>query len=182
MNKDLLNNDFGLRIKIIRLIWLFVYYLFFRFSPTPMFMYRNFILRLFGARIGKRVKIYPNVKIWFPSNLTVGDSSCLGREVRCYNQGKITIKKNVIISDSTHLCASSHDYNKPTFPLLLLPITIEESCWVCADAFVGPGVKLKTGTIIGARSCITKNTKPWSIYIGNPAKFLKNRKKISYSF
>ena len=182
MSKILIDNNFGLTNKIIRLLWLSIYFLLFRFSPTFLFGYRNFILKLFGATIEKNAKIYPSVKIWLPSNLALGENSCLGRDVRCYNQAKITIKKNVVISQSSYLCASSHDYSKSTFPLLLLPITIEDSCWVCTDAFVGPGVKLKTGTIIGARCCITKDTKSWSVYIGNPGKFLKSRRKISYSF
>ena len=182
MSEILINNNFGLTNKIIRSIWSVIYYSLFRFSPIPLFSYRNFILKLFGATIGNNVKIYPSVKIWLHSNLVIGENSCLGRNVHCYNQAKITIKKNVVISQFSYLCASSHDYSKSTFPLLLLPIVIEDSCWVCADAFVGPSVKLKTGTIIGARCCITKDTKSWSVYIGNPGKFLKSRRKISYSF
>lgn len=167
---------FSLSNKLYRLLWRTIYYLFFRLSPTPLFGYRRLILRLFKADIGQRVNIYPSVDIWLPENLAIGNDSSIGPNVKVYNQGKITIADRTIISQGAHLCASTHDYNDPVHPLLLAPINIESDVWVCAEAFVGPGVNLKEGGVLGARAVCLKNTELWSVYAGNPAAKIKNRR------
>ena len=88
---------------------------------------------------------------------------------------KVTIKDNVLISQGSHICASTHDYNDPLHPLVLAPIIIESNCWVCADVFVGPGVHLAEGCVIGARAVVTRDTDSWGVYAGNPAKKIKER-------
>ena len=139
--------------------------------------YRVLILRLFGAKIHSSAMIYPSATIWLPSNLEINQDSCIGRNINIYNQGKIIIGKKVVISQNSHLCASSHDYSFGNLfmPLYTLSIDIADECWICADAFIGPGVQLKKRTIIGARGVMFKNSIKDGIYIGNPAKFLKKR-------
>tara|TARA_R110001583_G_scaffold1285_1_gene10551 strand:- start:19921 stop:20472 length:552 start_codon:yes stop_codon:yes gene_type:complete len=169
---------FSLSNKLSRVLWGAVYVLFFRFSPKPLFKYRTFILRLFGATIGNGVSVYPSATIWLPSNLCLGDKVAVGPNVNVYNQGQITIGTNSIISQGTHLCASTHDYNDPLHPLLLAPITIEPNVWVCADSFVGPYVTIKEGAVVGARSVVVKNVEQWSVYSGNPARKIKERARF----
>ena len=172
------SSAFTLRNKINRVIWGAVYILFFRFSPKPLFKYRTFILRLFGATIGKGVAVYPSATIWLPSNLSLGDKVAIGPSVNIYNQGQITIGSNSIISQGAHLCASTHDYNNPLHPLLLAPIIIESNVWVCADSFVGPSVTIKEGAVVGARSVVVKSVEQWSVYAGNPARKIKERARF----
>ena len=171
-------SPFGLKIFLIRIIWLLTYYLLFRFSPLYLCGYRSFILRIFGAKIETKVRIYPSVKIWLPSNLSIKKGSAIGADVNIYNQGHISIGRNVIISQYAHLCASSHNYSfkNPRLPLFTQAIIIENNCWICADVFIGPGVKLSHGTVAGARSVIFKTTEINGVYIGNPAKLIKKRK------
>lgn len=164
--------------KIVRILWSLIYFVFFRFSPVPFFGYRRLILKIFGCQIAEGVRVYPNVKIWLPSNLQLGANTCLGPGAIIYNQGRISIGDRVIISQNTHLCASTHDYNDCYHPLVLAPITIEDNVWVCTDAFVAPNVQLSEGCVIGARAVITKNAEPWSIYAGNPAQKIKNRNRF----
>lgn len=172
---DLHSSVFSMKNKLLRVIWGVVYIILFRFTPKNLFGFRRFILKCFGSNITSSSRVYPSCKIWLPSNLTMGDDSTLGPKVNCYNQGHITIKNKVIISQGAHLCASTHNYNDPLHPLLLKPITIEDDVWVCADAFIGPGVHLANGSVIGARAVATKNTESWTVYSGNPAKPLKKR-------
>lgn len=176
--KSLTSPVFSLQNKIIRLIWGFVYFSLFRFSPVFLFQWRNYILRVFGAKVSGSCRIYPSVKIWLPANLQIDELATLGPSVNVYNQGLITIGKEVIISQGSHICASTHDYNDPLHPLILKPIVIEDHVWVCADAFVGPGVTLAEGCVIGARAAIFKNSQPWSVYSGNPAQLIKQREKF----
>ena len=148
----------------------------FRFSPRPCFGWRRFVLRCFGARIGRQVHIYNSARIYFPWNLAVGDWSAIGEDAFIYNLGRVTLGQQVTVSQRAHLCAGTHDHTDATMPLLKPPIVIGDQAWICADAFVGPGVTVGPGTVVGARAVLMKDVKPWVIVIGNPARVLKERK------
>ena len=79
------------------------------------------------------------------------------------------------ISHRANICAGTHDHTKPDFPLLRPPITIGPEAWVCADAFVGPGVTIGEGAILGARAVAMKDVNPWTIVVGKPARESKRR-------
>jgi putative colanic acid biosynthesis acetyltransferase WcaF len=148
---------------------------FFRFSPRPLFAWRRFILRCFGAKIGRHVHIYSSALIYYPWNLDVGDWSSIGEWALIYNLGKVTIGERATISHRTHLCAGTHDYKDPAMPLLKPPIQIADDAWICADAFLGPDVIVGKGAIVGARAVVTKNVEQWAIVAGNPARVVKQR-------
>lgn len=101
--------------------------------------------------------------------------SCLAPEVDCYNVVKVIIGSNSIISQKSYLCAASHDITKANYPLITAPIIVEEQVWIGADVFIGMGVTVAEGCVIGARSCVYKNTEPWMVYGGNPARVIKKR-------
>jgi putative colanic acid biosynthesis acetyltransferase WcaF len=147
----------------------------FRFSPRIFFAWRSFLLRLFGAVIGKHVHIYNSATIYMPWNLEIGDWSGIGEHALVYNLGKVTIGSKTTISQRAHLCAGTHDYTSPDLPLLKPPITVADQAWVCADAFLGPGVSIGEGAIVAARAVVTKDVEPWAIVAGNPAKPIKKR-------
>ena len=157
-----------------RLLWSFGCLLF-RFSPRPCFGWRRFILRCFGARVGVHVNTYGSTRVYFPWNLSVGDWSAIGENALIYNLGPITIGQKVTISHGAHLCAGTHDYRDPRMPLLKPPIRIENQAWVCADAFVGPGVVVGEGAVVGARAVVMKDVAPWTVVTGNPARFVRKR-------
>lgn len=168
--------SFGLQNKVKRLIWNIFYWILFRPFNLVLFKeWRAILLRLFGAKIGKNANIYASVRIWAPWNLKVGEYSSLGPQVDCYNQGKIEIGSHTVISQKTYLCASSHDYSKPDFPLILKPIVIGNQVWVAADAFIAPGIRIEEGAVIGARAAVFKNVEKWSVVGGNPAVYIKDR-------
>lgn len=172
--------SFSLKNRIFRVFWNLTYVLFFRLTTTPFFGWRNFLLRLFGAKIGKRVHIYPGVKIWAPWNLVVGENSGIASGVILYSQGKISIGSKVVISQGAHLCAGTHDYTNPGFPLVTKPITIEDHVWVAAEAFVHPGITIGEGAVIGARAVVTKDMPSWMVCAGHPCEPIKKRElKIS---
>jgi putative colanic acid biosynthesis acetyltransferase WcaF len=162
------------REQILRVLWAFVTP-FFRFSPRICFGWRSFLLRLFGAKIGREVHIYNTAKIYMPWNFAIGDQSGVGEHALIYNLGKITIGNRSGVSQRSHLCAGSHDFTDPAMPLLKPPIFIKDHAWVCADAFIGPGVTVGEGSIVGARAVVIKDVAPWVIVAGNPAKIIKPR-------
>jgi putative colanic acid biosynthesis acetyltransferase WcaF len=147
----------------------------FTFSPRPCFAWRRALLRCFGASVGRHVHFYPSSRIYFPWNLTVGDWSAIGEDAFIYNLGSVTLGQSTTISHRAHLCAGTHDYTQPDLPLLKPPIVIRDSAWVCADAFIGPGVTVGEGAVVAARAVVVRDVAPWTIVAGNPASFIKQR-------
>src|SRR5437899_13110115 len=96
----------------------------FRFSPRPCFGWRRFLLRCFGAKIGRRVHVYPSAMIYFPWNLEAGDESAIGKQALVYNLARVTLGPRVTVSHRPHLCAGPHDHTNADFPLLRPPIVI----------------------------------------------------------
>ncbi|MGZ5544512.1 MAG: putative colanic acid biosynthesis acetyltransferase [Limisphaerales bacterium] len=124
--------------------------------------------------------VYASATIYFPWNLEAGDESAIGEQVFIYNLGRVTLGPRVTISHRAHLCAGTHDHTKPNFPLLRPPIVIGSDAWICADAFVGPGVTVGEGAIVGARAVAMKNVDPQSIVVGNPARESKKRESSQW--
>jgi len=162
------------REQFFRGLWSLVHPLF-RYSPRIFWSWRVSILRLFGASIGSDVHIYPTAMIALPWNLAIGADTSIGDGAILYNLGIISIGGGATISQGAHLCAGTHDYRRAAFPLLKLPITIGEGAWICADGFVGPGVKIGDYAIVGARAVAMRDIGDWSIAVGNPAKIIGQR-------
>jgi putative colanic acid biosynthesis acetyltransferase WcaF len=158
----------------LRVLWGFGK-LVFRLTPRPCFGFRRSILRGFGAEVGSNVHIYPSALIYYPWNLEIGDDSSIGEWALVYNLGKVSIGERTTISQRVHLCAGTHDYKNPAMPLMKPPIVIGDEVWVCADAFIGPGVKIHEKTIVAAASAVVKDVQRGMIVGGNPAKFIKIR-------
>ena len=157
-------------------LWLVVSLILFRLCPFSFSALKRAVLRVFGASIGRNVTIKPQITITFPWKLTVGDHVWLGEECWLLNLERIVIGSNVCISPRAFLCTGSHDYQRPAFNLIVKPITIEDGAWLGAGCWVGPGVKVGSHAILSAGSVMTQNMKPWSIYRGNPAEFLRPRR------
>lgn len=170
------NHSFSLQNKMGRLAWNIISLVLFRPFGSRIFKkWRVFVLKCFGAKIAWSSHIYASVKIWAPWNLEMGANASLGPQVDCYNQGKITIGANTVISQKTYLCASSHDYTKANFPLVLKPISIGDGVWIAADAFIGPNVNVGNHAVVAARAVVVKNVDANTILGGNPANFIKFR-------
>lgn len=146
-----------------------------RIIPRFFYRFRNTVLRLFGARIGKEVRIYSSVDIFFPWNLDIGDEVTVGPGVQLYSLGKIIVGDGSMISYGAHFCAGTHDYTQVNLPLLKPTIELGKGVWVCADAFIGPGVSIGDYSIIGARAVVLKSFSELSIIGGNPARKVKER-------
>jgi len=161
--------------RAARLAWSVVWAVLFRPSPRFCHWWRRLLLRLFGARLGRRVHVYPSCRIWAPWNLEVGDYGCLADNVDCYCVAAVSVGAHSTVSQYSYLCSATHDPADPTFRLVAAPITIADQAWVCADVFVGPGVSIGQGAVVGARASVFDDVPPWTIVGGTPARFIKHR-------
>lgn len=155
--------------QIRRILWAIALPLF-RFSPRPLWVWRRALLRLFGAQVCPDVHVYPTVKIDIPWNLRLETGCAIGDRAILYALGPIRVGERVTISQGAHLCAGTHDWHDPSLPLLKPPIEVEADAWICADAFVGPNVRIGAGAIVGARSVAVKDVPQRTIVAGNPAR------------
>lgn len=167
--------SFSLGNRLRRVCWNLFGTLFFRPTLRPMNEWRTSVLRLFGAKIGKGCTVKATVKVWAPWNLVMGDYSALADDVNVYSMAKITIGDRVVVSQGTHLCAGTHDYQSKNFQLYAVPITIEDQVWLCTESFVGPGVTVHEGAVLGARGVATKDLPAWTVCAGNPCRPIKPR-------
>lgn len=169
-------DNFRGKSKIIIQLWWIIQATLFRASPQVLYGWRRFLLRCFGAEIGKGVIIRPSTQITYPWKVTIGDYSWIGDDVVLYSLGEIIIGKNTVISQKSYICTGTHDYSKIDFPILAKKIAIGDECWLATDVFVSPGVTINKGVVVGARSTVIKDLDSNSVYVGSPAKFIKKRK------
>lgn len=165
------------RQKIARVVWWFVQATLWRWSWHNFYGFRRWLLRCFGAEIATTARIRPSVRIECPWNLSIGANSVVGDRAFLYALGPIRLGERVTVSQQSHLCAGTHDFDLPDFPLLTPPIEIGDDAWIAADAFVGPGVTVGPGALLGARGAAFKDLAGWTIYGGNPAREIRVRQR-----
>lgn len=161
--------------RLARAVWGLIWSTLYRPSPAPLHGWRRFLLRCFGARIGRGAHPYPSSRVWAPWNLVMGEHSCLSHRVDCYCVDMIELGAHATVSQYSFLCTATHDYTRRDMPLVTAPIHIEAHAWVTADVFVGPGVTVGEGAVIGARSTVFRDVDPWTVVAGNPPKLIGPR-------
>lgn len=166
---------FSLRNRLVRACFGTVWFIFARWTPPQMAVWRNLILRLFGARLDSTSRVYSSVRIWLPSNLILGTNSSIGPGAIIYNMAPIRIGARVVISQRAHLCAGTHAFRVSSFQLIAKPIQIGDGAWIATEAFVGPGVEIGRNAVLGARAVTTRSLDENTVYAGNPAKALGKR-------
>ena len=168
--------SFELRNRLVRLLWGVVWLLLASWTPAPLHPWRRALLRLFGARMGHRADVRGSSRVWLPSHLVMADHALIGPNVTCYNQAPITLGERALVSQGAHLCAGTHDIDRADFPLVAKPIVIGAHAWVAAEAFVGPGAVIGEGCVLGARAVAFGRLEAWSVYAGNPARRVRERR------
>lgn len=162
------------RSLITRALWYLINYSIFR-SPFPFYGVKRFLLRLFGAKVGKCVVIKPHVSIKYPWNLVIGNHVWIGEEVWIDNLAKVTLKDHSCVSQGALLLCGNHNYRKTAFDLLVGEITLEEGAWAGARTVVCPGVRMGSHSLLTVGSVATKSLDPYWLYQGNPAQKIKPR-------
>ena len=164
--------------RLRRLLWYIVHELFIC-SGQPISGLRVFLLRLFGAEIGKGVVIKPRVRIKYPWKLKVGNHSWIGEDVWIDNLGEVSIGSNCCLSQGAMLLCGNHDYKRSSFDLMVGDITLEEGVWIGAKAVVCPGVICRSHSVLSVGSIASRTLDSYGIYRGNPAVKLKEREMKS---
>lgn len=176
---DLSTNEqkWPVRVLVLRAAWQFIIQPLVMHLPRSLGWARIVALRLFGARIGSRCLIMPGVRVLMPWNLSLDNFVAIGAGVDIYNFAMVSIGSHTVVSQHVYLCTGTHDYTRASMPLTYRPISVGKYAWLCARAYIGPGVSIDEGVVVGACAVLSKSTTtPWSVWAGNPAVLLKKRR------
>lgn len=141
-------------------------------------------------KIGNNCYIGKDVEIGVTSSITLGDNVSL--QDRNVILGDVEIQSYCLFAPNVYISSGRHYYN-------LIPhwnikdqdafvsndstlkrdhskkVIIEEDCWLGINVVIMSGVKLSKGCVIGSNSVVTKNSEPYTILGGSPAKVIKKR-------
>jgi len=166
--------------KLYRLVWRIVALFLFRPFSLPIFnFWRVFLLKIFGAQIGKGSVIYSSAYIPSPWNLIIGKESAIGPEVKLHI-GKTIIGNKVTVSQRSYLCSATHKTDSINLPFISGTIVVKDYAWIAAECFIMSDVTIGMGAIVGARSAVFRSVENWTVVGGNPAKYLKKREVYDY--
>lgn len=175
-------NRLGCRHQVIRMLWGVTWTVCAGWLPRSVGSgWKRTLLRMFGARMGRNSNVYSSARVYYPANLVMGDNTCLAGDVDCYNVAPVVLEDNVTVSQGAYLCTASHDISDAMHPLVTAPIVLKSQSWVAARAFVGMGVTVGEGAVVGATASVYKNVEPWTVVGGNPAKVIKMRKLVKFN-
>jgi putative colanic acid biosynthesis acetyltransferase WcaF len=167
---------YSLANRLFRASWCLTWLLLAAWTPPMLHRWRISLLRLFGAKIADTAAVYGSARIWYPPHLEVGQFARVSPNVTVYNVAKITLQDYAIVSQGANLCSAGHDIEDIHFQTVARPIMIGRRAWVAGEAFIGPGVTVGEGAVLGARGCAFRDLEPWMVYGGNPARPLKPRR------
>jgi len=155
--------------------WWMIQATLFRWSPQIAYPFRRFLLRAFGAHIGRGVLIRPTATVTYPWKIEIGEYAWIGDDVTLYSLGRIKIGPHAVISQKSYVCGGDHDYSKVDFPIRSADISIEAEAWIATDVFIAPGVNIGRACVVGARSSVFSDLPAETVCVGSPCRVIKAR-------
>lgn len=170
------SSPWPLWVRVRVLLWQACWALFCAWTPKPLNRWRLFWAKCFGATIEGVPFIHGRAQIVRPWNLTMRERSCIGEGAVAYCLDRIEMGLNSTLAQGAYICTGTHDFDDPNAPLKTASITIGADAFIGLRAIVLPGVTIGIGSLIGAGAVVTRDTDPWGVYGGNPARRIGDRR------
>lgn len=143
------------------------------------FLSRYMVYKLLMKSIKSIPYIFPNVRMVYMNRIRLGKRVLINCNTYIYGKGGIEIGDMVLISPNCSIVAGDHNTERDV-PILEQTskhqkIIIERDSWIGANVVILGGVTIREGSIIGAGAVVTKDTEPFSINMGIPAKKVGDR-------
>ena len=165
-------------------------------NTTKIETYPEFLPRL--KRIGSDVRFMQYVTIMSPQNLSIGSNVLFNVGVHiqatqemiigdhthfapyCILYGPLEVGSKCAVAAHTVFASIGHTYDHPDTPFVDLPamadkIVLEDNVWIGANASIIQGVRIGTGSIVGAGAVVTKDVEPYTVVGGVPARIIRRR-------
>jgi acetyltransferase-like isoleucine patch superfamily enzyme len=153
---------------------------FFGNLSLPIYIWGRVIIRNRKSIFcGKNITIANNVMI-SPLALLIGDNVWIG--FNCVLMGKVEIGNNVMIGPNVTIAGANHGFADVNIPMRQQPLTVKgikigNDIWIGANSVIVDGVNIGDGAVVAAGSIVTKDIEAYCIVGGNPARYIKTRKK-----
>ena len=141
--------------------------------------FRSFLAKGFLLKRGKNINIQPKAHI--SGKVSIGDYSGIGK--RCLIQGGTTIGNHVMMGPDVSIYTQNHKFSDVYKNMDeqgfddVKEVFIQDNVWIGARVIILPGVTIGEGSVIGAGTVVSKNVPPFSVFVGNPGRVVKNRKE-----
>ncbi|MDP1665891.1 MAG: acyltransferase [Methylobacter sp.] len=140
--------------------------------------------KLFFKQIDGFAWIQPRVTIIHAERIVSGTHLGINSGTYINGVGGIQFGNHVLIGNNVTISSGEHPINgaqPPIFSRLVRPkkIVINDDVWIGAGAVIMPGITLAKGTVIGANAIVTKDTEEYSVYVGVPARKIKDRRDMA---
>lgn len=140
--------------------------------------FRSFLWRIAVVSVGNRCYLSPGIRI-INRNLTLGDNVVIAYGVYIDAAGSVRIGDRVHISPNVQILSANHTVMKSVFRRDSLEVVyceniIERGVWIGAGAIVLAGVKIGEGCVIGAGAVVASDCQPNGLYVGVPAKRIRD--------
>jgi putative colanic acid biosynthesis acetyltransferase WcaF len=150
--------DFTTKYSFLRITWFLINNLILN-SCFPFITIKVFLLKIFGAKIGKDVFLGKNIYIKYPENLILGNNVWIGNFTIFDNVSKIVVEDNVCISQYTTLVASNRDFKNDQFNKIDAAILIKQNSWISSCCKIGPNTFIQENSFIKFGSIISGKIK-----------------------
>jgi maltose O-acetyltransferase len=176
-------------VGVYRSISWIIYYLFARHLPSNYAPYsfgskriRAFLCKPLFKRFGNNVDIGPNVEFFNVRSSEIGNNSGIGAHSSI---GTVKIGNHVMMGTHCLIISQNHRFDDINIPMCQQgfkeerPVVIEDDVWIGSRVIILPGVRIASGSVIGAGAVVTKDVEPGAIIGGNPAGVIgyRNNKK-----
>ncbi len=167
--------------KIKQRIWQFIFwdveYIFINYfiEYIPFWTIRKMLLRMLGMRIGKKSRIAMRCIIMSPGKIIIGEGNIINEFVLLDGRGGLTFGNNNSISMYAKIYTGTHKTSSETFEYISFPTEIKDNCWIGTSAVIMPGSILRDFVVVSVNSVLKGETETRGIYMGIPAKKLKER-------
>jgi len=144
-------------------------------NKIPCWGIRKSLYKAFGMKIGKGSRIAIKTIVDTPQNIVIGKRSIVNEFCFLDGRGGLKIGNDVSISIYTIILSATHDSASNDFKFIDGIVEIQDNVWTGARAIILDNSIVKKRSVIGAGAVFKGNSEEDSIYIGNPATFLRRR-------
>lgn len=146
------------------------------FDNVPSHMFRQWLFRMLGGRIGRGSALHMNIRFFRPSGVSIGRDSIIGFAGFLDGRDRLTIGDHVDIASEVMIYNSEHNIHSADFAPTTGPVEIGDYVFIGPRAIILPGVKIGRGAVVAAGAVVTRNVPDFAIVGGVPAAIIGERK------
>lgn len=153
-------------------------------SPLPLILggslLRGMLFRPLFRKMGRGFFTSPGVKLLHCYNIETGDRISLSFNVILNGRGGLKVGDDFVCGPGVVVWTAKHLYGERNRRMMEqgevnAPVEIGNDVWCGTNAMIMPGVRIGDGTVIFAGAVVTKDTPPYSVVAGVPARVIRYR-------